>query len=178
MSLPEDAKTPEQALVELAKACESRLIMRDGEIPYLWRTYLAGVDSNDCNAFLHRFVSSDAVGELHCHPWQWSMSFILSGAYRELAARGSFTEGPDGGAAAVLESERRLTYRAGSTNLILASTFHRVELLTPEVWTLFIHGPRTNQWGFVEEGKYGVLLPMRVIKERTFDVAPKSEPSK
>lgn len=174
-----------KALEELVKVCESRLIMRDAgaaagaSIPYLWRTYLCNVDSNDCSAFLHKFVSSDAVGELHCHPWVWSVSFILAGSYRELRAAGTVVSGfGDGRVEAKLTTPLENVFQAGDRNFISAETFHRVELLTPEVWTLFIHGPRTAEWGFVEEGKYDAYLPMRVIRERTYDVAPKEVPQK
>ena len=58
-------------------------------------------------------------------------------------------------------------------NIIKANTFHRVELLTPEVWTLFIHGPRVQPWGFVKEGSYGVPLEMRVVHGKTSEARPK-----
>lgn len=165
------------ALGELARACKSRLIMRDEgaavgkEIPYLWRSYMAGVDgSKSCNAFLHRFVSSDAVGELHNHPWEWSVSFILAGVYREVVSQNAILSYHDGVLhEASLKRPVTRVLSVGDRNFIADTTFHRVDLLTPEVWTLFVHGPRTKDglWGFVREGEYEAYLPMRVIREKT-----------
>lgn len=162
----QDPITPLQALLVWSSHLDARLIMRDGDVPYLWRGYL-GVDTEGCGAFLHRFVSSDEVGELHCHPWLWAASFILKGEYLELRANG--TDVGDG--RKILDRPHDEIFRPGMTNIIEANTFHRVTLNTPEVWTLFIHGPRVQPWGFVEEGVYGEPLPMRVIEGKTSDTA-------
>lgn len=36
----------------------------------------------------------------------------------------------------------------GRINIIRDSFFHRVDLLSPKVWTLFISGPKIKSWGF------------------------------
>lgn len=79
------------------------------------------------NVYLHRFYRSDDQSALHDHPWD-SMSWILSGRYREVMA----TEAP-------IREE-------GSISERLARQPHRIELLTPEpVITLFFTGP-TCRW--------------------------------
>lgn len=104
--------------------------------PYSERYYvgtLAGV----C-FYLHRFVASDPDRGLHDHPWRLSVSLILSGSYREVR-RG------------VGVRHRK----PGRLNIIRGHDFHRV-LLAPgaEAWTLFAHGKRVKQWGFLQGGKY------------------------
>src|ERR1019366_6900052 len=58
--------------------------------PYLTRYYLFGADRLFGNIFIHHFWASDKDvssenGSLltHCHPFNWSFSFILCGGYCE-----------------------------------------------------------------------------------------------
>jgi len=74
--------------------------------------------------------------ELHNHPWRKSISFILSGKYLEQRLI-------DGKVV-----ERILS--PGKFNYIKANDFHRVELVTKRVWTLFISGSKDQDWGFID----------------------------
>lgn len=103
---------------------------RDGVI---WPRFPLGV-------YMHCIHTSDPDGELHSHPWRWALSLVLSGSYREEVL------GSDG---KVFVRERS----PGSLALLKDSTFHRVAL--PEgrrlhVWTLFVVGPRSKSWGFLD----------------------------
>ena len=179
MNNEEIAIAARRALADFGSRLDARLITRDDDTPYLWRGYLTDVkNEQDSNAFLHRFVSSDDEGLLHCHPWVSSISFILLGEYRETASVGENALQHDvdhakADAWKVLQPPVTTIYRPGMKNIIMANTFHRVELLTPEVWTLFIHGPRVQPWGFVKEGSYGVPLEMRVVHGKTSEARPK-----
>lgn len=82
------------------------------------------------NVYLHRFVRDDDDRALHDHPWI-NASVVLSGRYREIM--------PDGVA------ERR----RGSVTVRPARAFHRIEVIAHPVWTLFLTGPRTREWGFL-----------------------------
>lgn len=103
--------------------------------PYLTRYYLFGADRKWGNIFLHHFHSGDKDLELHNHPWSWSFGLILTGGYRE---------------------ERRMAddnvairlVKPGKFNYITNKDFHRVELLEQDAWTIFVAGPRTQEWGF------------------------------
>lgn len=160
-------------LTEFGDRLDSRLITREDDKPYLWRGYLLDDDGDGdpkrLNAFLHRFLSSDDKFLLHCHPWIESVSFILLGTYRETSAEG--TRMSDG--KIVLSQPVVRDFMPGRKNIIKADTFHRVDLITPEVWTLFIHGPRVQPWGFVKEGVYGEPLDMRVVQGKTSENLPK-----
>jgi len=103
--------------------------------PYLERYYLCGI--GQWRAYLHRFVASDPDRGLHDHPWGWSASLILCGGYREAREDGMHY------------------HRPGAINVIRGETFHRI-LLDPHAtaWTLFVHGPRVKEWGFLRAGKY------------------------
>ncbi len=78
---------------------------------------------------LHKILRSDTDPYLHDHPWHW-FSLMLWGAYRE--------ERPAG----------IKVHRAGSIRIRLATSPHRLTLLTPYVWTLFITTGRLRNWGF------------------------------
>lgn len=123
---------------------------RDGVSKYLSRFYLLGerrgrghegmgdegiADRIPFSPFLHRFHRSDNAGELHSHPWRWGISLILSGGYSEERRQ------PD-------DSVTRRVFRPGAINIIRATDYHRVDLLTDECWTLFIAGPKADTWYF------------------------------
>lgn len=147
-------------LIEWVASClpAPRIIKdRHGRTKYLSRYYLVGAPRHpdggwpfdDSGApregtvwpnttfgvYLHKFHRGDDERELHNHPWAWALSLVLVGGYIE---------------------ERRTrndtvtvrAVRAGDFNWITASTFHRVDLLDGEAWTLFVVGPKWSGWGF------------------------------
>lgn len=110
-----------------------RIISDDGAA-YLERYYLATLFG--VRLYLHRFVGSDPARGLHCHPWPWAVSLILSGWYFEETRSG----------------ERRVRW----LNFLLGDSFHRVVLPTwPSgrplpCWTLFAHrAAYVKPWGFL-----------------------------
>jgi len=115
--------------------------------PYLSRWTLIDLGPGWPRVHLHRFHRSDEDQELHNHPWRWAAGVILAGGYRE---------------------ERRVAgdvvavrvVRPGSLNLIHGDTFHRVELLDGECWTLFLTGSRNQEWGFWDRAS-GAFTPWR-----------------
>jgi hypothetical protein len=168
----------ESFCLRLDKKESRRLIPRttpDGKkIPYLYRGYLEGDDTPDgqCGLFLHKFVASDESDKLHSHPWVWSVSFILSGSYRETRSK------PDpkskqqhlAETMIILETPTKRTFEPGQSNFIGGNDYHSVEILTKEVWTLFLHGPRNSDWGFVPMPKEpGIAVPIDIVKVRTRD---------
>jgi hypothetical protein len=110
--------------------------------PYLTRYYLFGADRKFGNIFLHHFHSSDLdVSDngtylLHNHPF-WGLSLILVGGYIEERRQ------PD-------DTITKKKFLPWSFNLVKHETFHRVELLQQDGWSLFITGSRTDErsWGF------------------------------
>lgn len=85
--------------------------------------------------YLHCFHSSDEDLELHNHPWKRSLSFILCGSYFEQRLIGS-------------KVINRIL-KPGMFNYIRANDFHRIELKSKRVWTLFISGGKVQNWGFL-----------------------------
>lgn len=106
----------------------------DGSV-YLYRYTLRDLDDGGY-VYLHRFMRSDADQELHNHPWS-ATSLILAGGYRE--------ERRD---ARVVTGVAWQDYRPGDVNIIAPDTFHRVDLLEHDCWTLCTVGPRVQDWGF------------------------------
>lgn len=113
--------------------------------PYLRRFYLAGTPKS-WGLFLHNFVRSDAAEEgLHDHPFDWSISFVLVAGYWELRLVDR---------AKLPMSTIRRRVRPFTLNFIRGTDFHRVMLPRSldgelQAWTLFLHGPRTKGWGFL-----------------------------
>jgi len=105
------------------------------ELPYLERYKLLDLPLG-MKLYLHRFVASDPDRGYHNHPWD-SVSFPLVGCYRERIFHPV--------------QEKLREYSPGGWNVINQEKFHRVELLTPDAWTLFFRRGTANGWGFIEE---------------------------
>lgn len=105
----------------------------DGSL-YLRRIYLLPF------LYLHRIAQADSDRHLHNHPWKWARSLILSGGYLEAYQ--------DGVASA-------WTWRTpGKVVKLGSSLYHRIALVEPGTWTLFLTGPRTQSWGFITENGF------------------------
>ena len=147
----------------------SRTIWRDGE-EYLTRFYLTSPrtsqDSSDEKSegfgmYLHYFHTPDLDEDLHNHPWDRALSFILCGGYVEERF------GPDG----EITVHKR---RPGTFNYIDSEMFHRVDSVPEgkQVWTLFMTGNRMKRWGFkmrytreyYDWEEYLVMKGERVVK--------------
>lgn len=132
-------------LKKLVVRLKSRTIVTDGK-PYLTRWYLwpgaprTGGDQVTPNSpfaiFIHFFHRGDGDRDQHNHPWENSVSLILTGGYRE--ERGDEVR----------------TLRPGMINVIGMDDFHRVDLLEPKkgCWTLFVAGKGVQDWGFRLQG--------------------------
>lgn len=91
---------------------------------------------------LHHFVRGDVDRELHSHPW-YGVSLILAGGYsEEYRVRTNHTRW-----VAVYKVLTRV-FRPGSINFITPNTFHRVDLVEEDAWTLFLSSPTRGSWGF------------------------------
>jgi hypothetical protein len=60
-------------------------------------------------------------------------------------------------------------YTAGDVNVLTSETFHRVDLIDGEAWSLFVTGPKFSSWGFWETD--GVYTPWRQFIDRVRDAA-------
>lgn len=138
-------------LIRLARRLpEPRVIYdRQGGSPYLSRYYLTSqqgdVDPELFDArvevpkqiprlFLHRFHRSDDDGALHSHPWAWAVSLVLVGGYSEERRIG--------------EDVVRRTIKPWSFNFLSGDSYHRVDLIEEDAWSLFLVGPSRGQWYF------------------------------
>lgn len=150
----------------LAKHLPLRVIGRGNGDAYLERYYLCGRAPAYFpvpvkarlqflpTVFLHRFVCSDEDDELHNHPWDRSVSFILAGGYEEerrvpattpvLHSYGPVTKLVEHDVWKVIV--RRI--RPFTFNHIGVGDFHRVDLLEKDAWTIFVTGKKMQTWGF------------------------------
>jgi hypothetical protein len=133
---PNDARTWCQ---QLAAMVPKQQIDRPGGVRYLDRYYVGGWSPATRRpgpaVFLHHFLGSDDTMTVHSHPWVWAASLILVGAYREYRCD------PEG-AVSVRD------YLPGEVNILQPGDRHRIELLTEDVWTLFLAGAFGQAWAF------------------------------
>lgn len=100
--------------------------------PYLTRYKLLDLGKSFIRVYVNQFHRSDEDREFHSHPWDWSLALILRGGYMEYRPNEIFERRP------------------GTLNFIRHDTFHRVELLEGESWSLFIAGPERFSWFFMD----------------------------
>lgn len=120
--------------------------------PYITRVLLPRVFG--IRPLLHRIHKPDSDRAMHNHPWRWAFSVVLAGSYdeeRPVKGRESFVQ----------------TRRVSRWNLIRSTDFHRISHLHGEVWTLFITGPRIQDWGFRERA-WGSGNGWRVTPHRDY----------
>lgn len=120
---------------------------------YLERYALARLP-NGTALYLHRFLGDDPGEALHDHPWPWAVSWVLSGTLREIRR---ITNPP--------HAEDIRVHRAGRVYRLGGNDFHRIQLTTPEAWTLFGHGPKVGDWGFIDAA--GGYQPHAVARQET-----------
>lgn len=85
---------------------------------------------------IHGFYQRDDDHLPHNHPWKWAISFIFKGGYRE------YRYDPETG-----KSEERIL-KAPAINFIRHKDYHMVTELFGKPMTLFLCGPKTDEWGF------------------------------
>lgn len=93
----------------------------------------------DLQIRLHHFHRPDTGPHLHNHPFRWAISLVLAGSYRETRLRT--------GSVPVTRHVRRL-------NILTDHDYHMIQQLHGDVWTLFVVGPRVQQWGFLVNGRH------------------------
>jgi len=91
------------------------------------------------NIFIHKLILSDEDRDVHDHPWNYC-TIILAGGYWEWT--------PHFNSTGVKIGELSKWRGPGSIIIRKANTFHRLEMYNP-TWTLFMHGWRTREWGFL-----------------------------
>lgn len=158
---------------------------REGVDPYLSRYYILGrptmpdgsyafdkygnmlpgaVSSrhgDNFGLYIHKFHRSDEDHALHNHPWQWAASLILAGGYREEKRVTLGTGDPRYSEPRYASVEARI-FRPGDINVLTSDTFHRVDLLDGEAWSIFLVGPRFSSWGFWDR-ESGAFMPWRAF---------------
>ena len=133
---------------------------RNGESAYLTRYFIfrrspltEGMDRHALKVprwglYLHCFHRGDVDGACHDHPWDWAISFVLKNGYSEERRVG--------------DKVIRRDIRPYRFNFLRGDTFHRVDLVRGEAWTLFLVGPIVKSWGFWDRDT-GIVTPWRVF---------------
>lgn len=126
----------------LKKILNYKVIQREDGQPYLTRFYMFRRWWNWMpSIYIHKFHSSDYDQELHNHPFN-SFSIIIKGSYIEEFRKGD-------------EVFFRTLYPL-NVNIVGKNKFHRIELNSDEVWTIFFSISKNKDWGFWDRttGKY------------------------
>ena len=135
-----------------------RIVMdRQSDEPYLERYYLFLKDRDrfPFNVFLHKFLKGDP-DDVHDHPWPYA-TLILKGGYYEWL--------PQFDSKGNKIAEMCVWRGPGSFRICSANSYHRIEL-DPSVtaWTLFMPGPKKQDWGFLVNNKW--IQHEQYLKER------------
>lgn len=156
--------------------------------PYLTRYTLADLGAHGA-VYLHQFHRGDEDEDLHSHPW-WALGLRLAGRYseeRRHPIHTSFTarvmmRGPVDGWSfhrgwgvedAALKTGYIVVNRVlgpGDVVRLEPDTFHRVDLLDEEAWSLLFVGARSADWGFWSRWT-GAFTPWREFIARKFSDA-------
>ncbi len=138
-----------RALAAACRAVAARVdpkVVSPGPDPYLSKYRLAGSrDPDGWELRLHLFHRGDAGTDLHNHTGD-GLSLVLVNGYREERVRAD-------GALVTLER------RPGDVVVVLADTFHRLDLPWGPSWTLFLAGPKRQRWGFIDRQTRAAVPP-------------------
>ena len=142
----------------LERIGRKRIVMdRQSDEPYLERYYLFLKDRDrfPFNVFLHKFLKGDP-DDVHDHPWPYA-TLILKGGYYEWL--------PQFDSKGNKIAEMCVWRGPGSFRICSANSYHRIEL-DPSVtaWTLFMPGPKKQDWGFLVNNKW--IQHEQYLKER------------
>ena len=142
----------------LERMGRKRIVMdRQSDEPYLERYYLFLKDRDrfPFNIFLHKFLKGDP-DDVHNHPWPYA-TLILKGGYWEWL--------PQFNNQGLKIGELAKWRGPGSFRICRANSYHRIEL-DPSVtaWTLFMPGPKKQDWGFLVKNKW--IQHEQYLKER------------
>jgi hypothetical protein len=107
----------------------TKLILKRSE-PYLRRWYI--IDNERLILMLHNICQPDNDRWLHDHPW-WFLSIVLRGGYVETRTKRN--------------GQLRL-HRVRRVNFVGRRTFHRIESVEPNTWTLVLCGSRGRTWAY------------------------------
>jgi hypothetical protein len=111
----------------------SRLKLRRSDgITYLERW---GIECRFGGVFLHKMLAADPGKDSHDHPW-WFCSMVLRGGYLE--TRTTMRDAHE-------SVDERVPY---SWRSLRTNELHRIIAVKKPTWTLVIHGPRVQDWGF------------------------------
>lgn len=146
----------------LEKIGRKRVLLDRNGNEYMHRYYLVFKEKQNAfenvkpwpNIFIHRLLRSDEDKDHHDHPW-WYCTIILKGGYYEWTP----FVGTDGKQYAEVCNWRG----PGSIIWRRATALHRLEMYEPTT-TLFIHGWRKREWGFLT--KNGWIDRITYIKSK------------
>ena len=132
----------------LDRVGRKRIVLdRQSDQPYLERYYLFLKDRKQFpfNIFLHKFLKSDP-DHVHNHPWPYATLILKGGYYEWIPQFNSIGE---------KICEISVWRGPGSFRIRGADSYHRVELdPSVECWTLFMPGPKRQEWGFLVANKW------------------------
>lgn len=106
--------------------------------PYITRTLLPRLLHH--RVMVHKIWRADADQWLHNHPWRTARFLVVSGGYKERRL-------VDG---AVVHRD----LKPGDINELDAATYHRVDHVEPNTWTIGLIGERVQDWGFLVDDRH------------------------
>lgn len=134
-----------QIVILITNFLPVKVIRDDRGVPFLYRYHLFALGKDGPGMCIHHFVASDPDRGYHDHPWNYGLSFILCGGYKERILKRETND------YTTIERNRwRFNFLRGR------NVFHRV-MLEPhqDAWTIFAFQKRSKTWGMVSlAGEY------------------------
>lgn len=114
-------------------------------------------DDAEGRVYLHEILQPDADREPHDHPWNGA-SLILSGGYVEERWV------PGDAPWAIGNVGWRIERTDGALVGIPATTYHRIDQVQPDTFTLVVTSPKLKSWSFLDP-RTGVVTPWKLFVE-------------
>lgn len=138
----------------IARARRTPYFHLDG---YMERWWLLPYNRFGLAVRLHHILRSDDARAFHDHPWPY-LTIILRGGYCEVR--------PLYDRSGLYLGETRRWHGPGTVLLRRARAWHRLELAPGlTTWTLFITGPKRQNWGFLVAPEHKVSWRRYMNKE-------------
>jgi len=131
---------------------------------YLTRYILWDGGRNRGRVAIHRFHRNDEDEELHNHPWRGTSLILVGGYYEERMELHLEKSGPY---KILLPKVISKVFPPFSVVTLEPNTFHRVDLLEEDCWTIFFSGPVVQSWGFLDRDSLAFFPWREFIKMKT-----------
>lgn len=133
----------------IRRHCEKPDVIVNGEGEAYLKRYTL-MHQPDLRVYLHQILLSDDDRALHDHPWDFKTILLSGGYYEEIPAGWNNLRRSAHGALVGTMETKKIFHPRFSVIRHKAEDLHRIDLPDGKpVWTLFIAGNKSREWGFM-----------------------------